>query len=120
MSFNTLTKTTTLATMTQANEISGIEALRIMRALKCIPGAYFGIMHYTYNRRTKETNGLKKVDKCRLRAAPLNKNMKIDVDHYLHYENIEDEKPVTCFKKLIRYVSFPPEYKIQKINWFIK
>lgn len=107
--------------------ISAVKAIKIMRELKTLPGSYFKMMHLTYNRTKDETNGMRLVERCRLRAALPNESFQTDVDHYLTYTDLDlthndsvkgDARQ--CFKKLIRKVAFPPEYEWMKVKWFIK
>ena len=104
--------------MKQANEISGTEAIQRMRLLKKVPGAYFTLIHLTCNLRKRTTGGMRKVERCRLRASMRSDQAETDPDHYLPYEDLDTEEPRQCFKKLIRYVGFPPTYKLQRVNWF--
>ncbi len=104
--------------MNQANEISGTEAIHRMRLLKKVPGAHFTLIHLTCNLRKRTTGGMRKVERCRLRASMRSDQAETDPDHYLPYEDLDTEEPRQCFKKLIRYVGFPPTYKLQRVNWF--
>lgn len=100
-------------------EISGKIAIERMRRLKYVPDTYFSMIHFTCNLNRPGKFTLIKVEKCRLRPALKNDTFQTDGDHYLCYQDIEKQEPRMCFKKLIRYVAFPPDYEFQKVNWFI-
>lgn len=38
--------------------------------------------------------------------------------HYLTYVDASADEPRMCWKKLIRYVAFPPDYELLKVDWF--
>lgn len=100
--------------------ISAEKAIKIMRELKGLPGSYFKMMHLTYNRKKKECNGIRLVEKCRLRAALPKEAFETDVDHYLTYTDLDKKDARQCFKKLILKAAFPPEFEWKKVKWFIK
>lgn len=99
--------------------ISGAEAIRRMRLISRVPDAYFTLIHLTCNLKKRTGGQLRKAEHCRLRAALPEKVTKIDPDHYLTYVLTDNDEPRMCFKKLIRYVAFPPDFKLQKVDWFI-
>lgn len=106
--------------MTHINEISGSEAIARARALRFLPDASFTLVHLTCNLNKPEESGrMVKIERCRLRPALREDTFETDGDHYLPYEDIETEKPGMCFKKLMRYIAFPPNYELLKINWFL-
>ena len=45
--------------------------------------------------------------------------MKVDPDHYLTYVISDTDEPRMCWKKLLRFVAFPPRYELLKVDWFI-
>ena len=98
-----------------------------MRELKGLQGSTFKLMHLTYNRKKGETNGLRMVERCRLRTALPNEAFSTNIDHYLTYSDLDEKftdpkkgDARQCFKKLIRKVAFPPEYEWMKVSWFTK
>jgi ribosomal protein L20 len=97
--------------------ITATRAIQLMRLLKTKQDAYFSIIHYTYNQRNKQSNGLRKVDKCRLRAALKEDVFNYNTDLYLAYTDLDIEMPRMCFKTLIRYVAFPPDYNWLRVIW---
>ena len=98
--------------------ISGAEAIRRARNLKYIHGAYFSLIHLTCNLKTKEAGALSKTEKCRCRPALRSDTFQEDGDIYFPYEDLDTGQPKMCFKKLIRYIAFPPNFEPLKINWY--
>lgn len=97
--------------------ITGSDALERMIRLRKIPNAYFSMIHFTCNLNNPKKAGLVRIEKCRLRPALKSDTFSVDGNHYLTYEDLEKESPRMCFKRLIRYVAFPPEYEFLKVNW---
>ncbi len=91
---------------------TGSKAIDRMRSLKLLPDACFGIMFI------KENGTVRVFEKCRLRAARRDEGLSISADHYLYFVDMESNVPKTCFKKLIRKVSFPPEFEWLTVKWF--
>lgn len=96
-------------------EINGNDAIVKMRAIS--KQSSFNIIFFTFDRAKNRGGGqLKKHENCRVRHAMLEEMSNVDIDHYLFFSDSEGN-PRTCWKKLIRYVAFPPEYNYEKINW---
>lgn len=104
--------------MEKQKVISGTEAIRRARNLRFVAGAYFTLLHLTCNLTTNKTRGMVKVDKCRVRPALREDTFQLDGDLYFPYEDLDTDEPKMCFKKLMRYIAFPPDYELLKINWF--
>lgn len=102
-----------------ANEktISASEALAHMRALRH-SSETFELYHLTWNQEKHVTNGLRKVNQCRIRPGFPQEKLQYNPDHYLLYIDEELKEPRMCFKKLARYVAFPPNFELLKIDWF--
>lgn len=88
-----------------------------MRQLKGDDKPHFILHHLTWNQTKEEANGMRIVSQCKLRSGMSDK-FQYDADLYLPYTDMEIGEPRFCFKKLIRYVAFPPEYKLMKVSWF--
>ena len=97
--------------------ISGADFLKRARAMRHSPET-FQLYHFTYNQKTGIAKGLRKVEQCRVRQALPRETFQYDPDLYLTYVDVELNEPRTCFKKLARYVAFPPNYELLKIEWF--
>ncbi|MDR2130545.1 MAG: hypothetical protein LBP56_05180 [Odoribacteraceae bacterium] len=98
--------------------IPATEAIQRMRLISKVEDAYFTLVHLTYNHKTGAGGETRKVERCRLRPSLPDGVTRIDPDHYLTYVDGSMDEPRMCFKKLIRYVGFPPDYKLLKVNWF--
>lgn len=99
--------------------ISGAEAIRRMRLISKMKDETFTLIHFTCNRKTGAGGELRKVEHCRLRPAMSEKVTKVDPDHYLTYVVSDTGEPRMCWKKLLRFVAFPPRYELLKVDWFI-
>jgi hypothetical protein len=98
--------------------ISGADAIYRMRNLRLVNDATFTLIHISCNLKTGECGEIIKHDRCRLRKS-LNENIfNINSDHYLPYEDVDTGEPKMSFKKLIRFVAFPPDYQLLKVSWF--
>lgn len=105
--------------MRKEQVISGAEAIRRMRLISRMKDETFTLIHFTCNLKTGKGGELRKVEHCRLRAALPEKVTKVDPDHYLTYVISDIDEPRMCWKKLIRFVAFPPRYDLFKVDWFI-
>ncbi|MBN1989373.1 MAG: hypothetical protein JW783_08260 [Bacteroidales bacterium] len=99
-------------------EISGSAAIERMRNLKKVPNATFGLIFITCDLNRKEHGQIRKYERCRLRAAMVDEALAVSSDHYLYFEDMDTEQPRQCFKKLVRWVCFPPSNEWLKVNWF--
>lgn len=98
--------------------ITGPEALRRMRLITKVKDSYFTLIHFTANLKKQTGGELRKVERCRLRPALPEGLTRVDPDHYLTYVDVSADEPRMCWKKLIRYVAFPPDYELLKVDWF--
>ena len=104
--------------MENQSKISGQEAIRRARNLKYVSGASFTLIHLTCNFKTKKCGEVSKTERCRVRPALKEDTFQMDGDLYFTYENMDTGEPRMCFKRLMRYIGFPPNYELQKIDWF--
>jgi hypothetical protein len=98
--------------------ISGTEAIRRARNLKYVPGAAFTLIHLTCDMKKKKYGETSKTERCRIRRALNEDTFQLDGDLYFTYEDADTGEPRMCFKRLMRYIGFPPDYQLQKINWY--
>jgi hypothetical protein len=98
--------------------ISGAEAIQRMRNLKLVNGATFMLIHISCDLSKNVCGEVIKHEHCRLRAALKDYTFSVHGDHYLPYEDTDSGEQKMCFKKLIRFVAFPPENKLLKVTWF--
>ncbi|HET6558069.1 MAG TPA: hypothetical protein VFG54_12190 [Prolixibacteraceae bacterium] len=108
--------------MKQCKTISGTDALALMRRMSREMRTPFIMHHVTWNEERQETDGMRVVNRCMLRAS-----MRSDIfprasaELYLAYTDMDLPKGNQnrmCRKKLIRYVAFAPSFEILKVNWF--
>lgn len=102
----------------EVEEISRNEAIRRMRLVSKTKDGYFAMMHLTCNLKTGESGELRKVERARLREALRRETFQVDGDHYLPYTDLDINEPRMCFKVLIRWVGFPPDYRMMKVKLF--
>ncbi|KAA6348505.1 hypothetical protein EZS27_004105 [termite gut metagenome] len=99
-------------------KISGAEAIRRARNLKFVPDSYFTLIHLTCNMKTEECGQTVKHEHCRVRPALREDTFTLDGDLYFTFEDLDTGQPKMCFKRLMRFIAFPPYYELQKIEWF--
>ena len=102
----------------KVDTISGGEAISRARNLKLVQGSWFTLLHLTCNMKTGACGELRKYERCRVRPALREDTFKMDGDMYFTFEDLETGEPKMCFKRLMRYIGFPPDYKLLKIDWF--
>ena len=105
-------------TMENRQPISGTEAIRRARNLKYVPGSSFTLIHLTCNFKTKQCGETVKNERCRVRPALKEDTFQMDGDLYFTYEDMDSGEPRMCFKRLMRYIGFPPDYELLKIDCF--
>ena len=100
--------------------INGFEALKRMRAIRHSSDYFFIMHHLTWNERRLQTDGMRVVRRCRVRAALPEDSMKPHPDLFLPYTDLDESKANQnrmCRKRLIRYVAFPPNFDLVKVDW---
>jgi len=101
--------------------IPGYEALNRMRAMRHNEASYFVMHHLTWNEKRQQTDGMRVVRKCRVRRSLPDEKMQPDSDLFLPYTDLilpKNDQNRMCRKRCIRYVQFPPEYVLTKVDWF--
>jgi len=98
--------------------ITGAEAFVRIRNIKLIPGATFAIIFITCDLQRNEYGQIRKYEDCRIRPAMKTEGLAVNSDHYLFFENVKTGEARTCFKKLIRKISFPPSNEWLTVKWF--
>ena len=99
------------------NSIAGLDAIRLTQEIARIPGGKFSIAFYQYNR----TKGiaipeLRIEEQCTYRSQLPQDEFSIDGDNYFLFTD-KDDNPKTCYRILMRFIGFPPDFKLRKINW---
>lgn len=101
------------------NIITMREAIDRMRALRHSETETFILHHLTWNSKRKETSGIRVVNRCKLRQAMPEESIKPHPDLFLPYLDRDlpvDDQPRICYKRLIAFVAFPPEYELLKVK----
>jgi hypothetical protein len=98
--------------------ISGSEAVCRARNLKFVPDAYFTLLHLTCNFKANEYGALRKFEHCRVRPGLKEDTFRMDGDMYFPFEDLDSGENKMCFKRLMRFIAFPPDYELLKIDWF--
>ncbi|MFH0757335.1 MAG: hypothetical protein V2B15_08620 [Bacteroidota bacterium] len=98
--------------------IGGIDAIRMMQEVSKLPDGHFTIAFYKYNRTLDQVyTKLQVRERCRARAQLPQDRFQIPSDNFFLFQD-EEGIPKTCYRILVRFVGFPPEYKLIKVNWF--
>ena len=97
--------------------IAGAEAIRWARNLKYVPGAWFSLVHITCSMKTGKCGEISNHPRCRVRPSLKEETFHLDGDMYFTDQDLDRGEPRMCFKKLMRYIGFPPDYDLQKISW---
>lgn len=83
-------------------------------------GGTFTLSFFPYSRVKKPTGPvqLRTYERCRMRKPLPHDKFDIDGKHFFLFLT-EDDKPKTCYRSLIRYMSFSNDNnKIKKIQWY--
>lgn len=103
------------------DKISGMEALKRMRELRHNESWYF-VMHFqTWNEARQQTDGMRVVKRCRLRAALPEDSVKPHPDLFLPYIDLDESKinqNRMCYKRNIKFVAFPPKFELLEVDWY--
>jgi hypothetical protein len=100
------------------DKITFTEAYARMREMRHDTNKHFTLHHHTYNVKRHETNGVRVVERARLRPALPDDEFTKPADMYLPYIDLDADEPRLCFRKLIQYVAFPPDFKLLKVNHY--
>lgn len=82
-------------------------------------GGCFTISFFPFSRAKTPTGTVKlrTLERCRMRRPLPHEKFDIDGKHFFLFLD-ENDKPKTCYRSLIRFMAFPPDNKIKKINWY--
>ena len=95
-----------------------IDAIRKMQSVCRLPGGCFTIAFHKYNRTKGEASPRLEVrEGCTTRPQLPQDVFQISSDNFFLFQDKEGD-PKTCWRVLLRFVGFPPEFKLQKVNWF--
>ncbi len=104
--------------MSNAKELTGIQALRLATEVSKVPDGTFSIAFYQYNRATGQASTKLVVRHgCKVRAQLPREAWEVDGENYFLFTDA-DGNPKTCWRILIRFIGFPQDnFKLRKINW---
>lgn len=97
--------------------IKGIDAIRLAQEVSKLPDGSFHLAFFPYNRQTERaTSKLKVVEHCKTRAQMPQDKWEVDGDAYFLFEDAKGS-PKTAHRILCRFIGYPPDYKLRKIQW---
>lgn len=98
--------------------INGIDAIRMMQEICKLPDGDFTIAFFPYNRtKAVAIPTLQVREYSKVRAQLPQDRFQIPSDNYFLFED-KDGNPKTCYRVLLRFVGFPPDYELIKVKWF--
>lgn len=100
------------------DQMKGMAALQTAEAITKTGGT-FSITFFPFSRVKRPTGSvaLKTYEGCTMRRPLPHEKFDIDGKHFFLF-NDSQGKPKTCYRKLIRFMSFPPDHKLKKITWY--
>lgn len=101
--------------MNEETSINGIVALERMK-VETAAGQVFKLCTFGYSRaKEKASEYLKTYDNCLVRTQLPSEKWQVDAENFFLFES--NGQPKTCYKYLVRYVGFAPDYKLLKIQF---
>ncbi len=101
--------------MNNETSINGIVALERMK-LETAAGHSFKLSVFSYSKsKQKASDKLRTFENCKVRKQLPSDKWSIDVENFFLFES--NGQPKTCYKYLMRYVGFAPDYKLLKIKF---
>lgn len=98
--------------------INGIDAIRKMKEICKLPNGEFTIAFFKYNRTKGMASAKLEVrEHCKVRKQLPQEIFQIPSDNYFLFIDKEGNHK-TCYRVLIRFISFPPDNKLIKVKWF--
>ena len=100
------------------NTIKGIDAIRKAREVCKLPDGSFKIAFFKYDRNNGKASARLQVrDKCTIRSQLPQDVVQVPSDNYFLFKDKHGEHK-TAFRVLVRFIGFPPDYKLLKVKWF--
>lgn len=97
--------------------IKGLDAIRLAQEVSKVPDGSFIVSFYPYNRtKGQASDKLTTREGCKTRAQLPQEVFAIASDNYFCFQDT-DGNPKTCYRILWRFVAFPPEFIMRKIEW---
>lgn len=97
--------------------INGIDAMRMAQEVSNLPKGSFHLWFYPYNR-TKGLSSTQLTEKkeCTYRPQLPQQKFNVDGDNFFLFKDNEGNNK-TSYRILTRYIAFPPDYRMRKIQW---
>ncbi len=94
-----------------------MQAMNLAREISKLPGGNFAIAFYQYDRINNRVSDKLRVEEgCRLRPQLPKDAWDVGSENYFLFED-KNGKPKTAWRILVRFIGFPPDYKLRKIKW---
>lgn len=98
--------------------IKGIDAIRLAQEVSKLPDGTFNIAFFPCNlAKDKASDQLREYEGCKTRAQLPSDKWGSDGDAYFLFQDA-DGNPKTAHRVLVRFMAFPPEFNLRKIEWF--
>ena len=98
--------------------INGIDAIRLAQEVSKLPDGNFTVAFYHCNLAADQVSARLDIRKeCKTRAQMPQDRWEADGDAYFLFEDSKGEQK-TIHRVLMRFIGFPPEYKLRKVEWF--
>lgn len=100
------------------NSINGIDAIRLAQEVSKLPDGTFTVAFYPCDLAADQVSARLDIRKnCKARAQMPQDKWEADGDTYFLFSD-QNGDPKTCHRVLLRFIGFPPEYKLRKVEWF--
>ena len=97
--------------------IKGIDAIRLAQEVSKVPDGTFNIAFFPCNLATdKASDQLRTITGCKTRKQLPQDKWEADGDAYFLFQDA-DGNPKTSHRILTRFIAFPPNFKLRKIEW---
>lgn len=98
-------------------QINGIDAMRLAQEVSKLPDGTFNVAFFPYNRTKGEAGDQLTVKKgCTYRSQLSQNTFNVDGDNYFLFVD-GDGNERSCYRLLLRFIAFPPEFEMRKVNW---
>ena len=98
--------------------IKGIDAIRLAQEVSKLPDGTFNVAFYPCNlAKDKASSQLKTYEECKTRTQMPQDKWEADGDAYFLFQD-KDGNPKIAHRVLIRFMAFPPEFVLRKVEWF--
>ncbi len=100
-----------------AETIKGIDAIRLAQEVSKVPDGNFTLAFYPYNRvKDEASKKLRVIKECKTRKQMPQDKWEADGDTYFLFQDHRGN-PKTSHRILTRFIGFPPDFELRKIDW---